>query len=121
MKKRILVIEDEKNISHLLKAILEKRGFEVLQAFDGKEGIEASKKEKPDLIILDVMMPSMDGFEVAVRLKKLKETGSIPIIMLSSAAQIKDRIRGIESGAAAYITKPFDKNELTAKVDEQLN
>ena len=121
MKKRILVIEDEQHISGLVKFILEKKGFEVLQAFAGQEGIEVSKKEKPDLIILDVMMPNMDGFEVADRLKKLKETNSIPIIMLSSAAQIKDRVKGIKSGAAAYITKPFDKNELAAKVDEQLS
>lgn len=120
MKKRILVIEDEHHISGLVKVILEKKGFEVLQAFSGQEGIEASKKEMPDLIILDVMMPNMDGFEVARRLGKMEETKNIPIMMLSSAAQFKDRMKGIESGAVDYITKPFDKNELATKVDECL-
>ena len=119
MKKRILVIEDEPHISQLVKFILEKRGFEILQAFIGQEGLEMSRKEKPDLIILDVMMPNMDGFEVAKRLGKMKETKTIPIIMLSSAAQFKDKMKGLDSGAIDYITKPFDKNELIAKVDER--
>ena len=120
MKKRILVIEDEPHISRLVKFILEKRDFEVLQAFVGREGIEISKREKPDLIILDVMMPNMDGFEVAKILAGAKETKKIPIIMLSSATQFKDRMKGLESGAADYITKPFDKNELVAKVESYL-
>ena len=121
MKKRILVIEDERHISKLVKFILEKKGFDVLQAFAGQEGIEVSKKEKPDLIILDVMMPYMDGYAVAKSLKSMEQTKNIPIIMLSSAAQIKDRIKGIKSGAIEYITKPFDKNELSSKVEQYLS
>ena len=120
IKKRILIVEDERHISKLVKVILEKNSFEVLQAFDGQGGIDAAKKEKPDLIILDVMMPGMDGFEVAERLNRMKETKGIPIIMLSSAAQFKDKMKGLESGAADYITKPFDKNELVAKVKKHL-
>src|SRR3989344_6698786 len=120
MKKKILVIEDEPHISKLVKFILEKNGFDVMQAFVGQEGLEMSKKEKPNLIILDVMMPNMDGFEAAKRLTSMKETKNIPIIMLSSAAQFKDKMKGIESGAVDYITKPFDNNELIAKVKECL-
>ena len=120
IRKKILVIEDEPHISKLVKFILEKNGFEVVQAFVGQEGLEMSKKEKPDLIILDVMMPNMDGFEAAKKLTSMKETKNIPIIMLSSAAQFKDKIRGIESGAMDYITKPFDNDELIAKVNEHV-
>ena len=116
MKKRILVIEDENHISQLLKFILEKNGFDVLQCYNGRDGIENARKEIPNLIVLDVMMPSMDGFEVAKKLGSIPETKSIPIIMLSSAAQFKDKVRGLESGAIDYIIKPFDKNELVEKI-----
>ena len=120
MKKKILVVEDEPHISNLVKFILEKNGFGVLQAFVGQEGLTMAKREKPDLIILDVMMPNMDGFEVAKKLAEMKETKNIPIIMLSSAAQFKDKMKGIEAGAADYVTKTFDKDELVAKVKEYL-
>src|SRR3989338_6691887 len=120
MKKKILVVEDAPHISRLVRFILEKNGFEVLQAFVGQEGMEMAKKEKPDLIILDVMMPNMDGFEVAKKLTGMEETKNIPIIMLSSAAQFKDKMKGIESGAIDYITKPFEKEELIAKVKEHI-
>ena len=118
IKKKILVVEDEPNISNLVKVILQKNGYEVLQAFVGQEGLSMAQREKPDLIILDVMMPNMDGFEVARRLSKMKETKNIPIIMLSSAAQFKDKIKGIESGAIDYITKPFNNKELIEKIEE---
>lgn len=121
MKKKILVVEDEPHISKLVKFILEKNGFKVLQAFVGQEGIEVAKREKPSLIVLDVMMPNMDGFEVAKILTAAKETKDIPIIMLSSAAQFKDKMKGIDSGAVDYITKPFDKDELVVKVKEYIN
>ena len=120
MKKKILVIEDEPHISKLVKFILEKNGFEVMQAFVGQEGLQTAKKEKPDLIVLDVMMPNMDGFEAAKKLGGMKETKNIPIIMLSSAAQFKDKMKGIEAGAVDYITKPFDNEELVAKVKEYI-
>lgn len=120
IKKRILVIEDEPHISNLVKVILQKNGYEVLQAFVGREGLQSAKKEKPDLIVLDVMMPNMDGFEVARRLSQMKETKSIPIIMLSSAAQYKDMVKGTVCGAMDYITKPFDNQELISKVEEYI-
>ena len=121
MKKKILIVEDEPNISKLVKFIIEKHGFEVLQAFVGIEGIELAKKEKPHLIVLDVMMPNMDGFEVAENLTQMDETKDIPILMLSSAAQYKDKVKGIESGAIDYITKPFDKDELISKIKEYIS
>lgn len=120
MSKKILVVEDEPHISRLVKVVLEKKGFEVVQAFVGQEGLEKAKTEKPDLIILDVMMPNMDGFEVAKRLSGNKETKGIPIIMLSSAAQFKDKMKGLDAGAADYLTKPFENEELIAKVNEYL-
>lgn len=120
MRKKILVIEDEPHISKLVTFILEKQGFKVLQAFVGQEGLEMAKKEKPNLIVLDVMMPNMDGFEAAKRLTSMRETKDIPIIMLSSAAQFKHKMMGIEAGAVDYITKPFDKDELIEKVKEHL-
>ena len=120
MKKKILVIEDEPHISNLVKVIMEKNGFDVLQAFIGSEGMHMARTEKPNLIILDVMMPNMDGFEVAETLKGMKETKNVPIIMLSSAAQFKDRVRGLDVGAIDYITKPFDQDELVAKVNEHI-
>jgi len=118
IKKKILIVEDEPHISNLVKVILEKNGFEVLQSFVGGEGLNIAVQEKPDLIILDVMMPNMDGFEVARRLTAEESTKDIPIVMLSSAAQFKDKMKGIDAGAMDYITKPFDKDELLAKVQE---
>lgn len=118
MKKKILVIEDEPHISNLVKVIMEKHGFDVMQAFIGSEGMHMAKTQRPNLIILDVMMPNMDGFEVAETLNGMKETKGIPILMLSSAAQFKDRVRGLDAGAVDYLTKPFDKDELVAKVNE---
>ncbi len=118
MKKIILVIEDEHHISQLLKFILEKNGFGVLQCYNGRDGIECARMKNPSLIVLDVMMPNMDGFEVAKKLGSNNDTKSIPIIMLSSAAQFKDKVKGLESGAIDYILKPFDKNELIEKINK---
>lgn len=120
MGKKVLIIEDESHISKLVRVLLEKKGYEVSQAFLGEEGIAKAKAEMPDLIILDVMMPKMDGFEVARKLSSGKATKSIPLLMLSSAAQYKDRIKGMESGAWDYLTKPFDNHELIKKVEEYL-
>lgn len=119
-KNKILVIEDEPHIIKLVTFILESNGYEVLQAFVGREGIETARKEKPDMIVLDIMMPGMDGFEVAKVLTKDPKTNSIPILMLSSKAQFEDKMTGIDSGALDYITKPFEKEELLQKVKECL-
>ena len=118
--KRILVIEDEPNILKLVKFILESEGYQVIEAYVGTEGIEKARSMMPDLIVLDVMMPNMDGFEVAKRLTTEEETKHIPILMLSSKAQFEDKMKGIDSGATDYITKPFEKEDLLEKVKECL-
>ena len=119
-QKKILVVEDEPHIAKLVSFILEGAGYEVIQAYVGAEGIEKAQTEKPDLIVLDVMMPNLDGFQVAKMLTSDPTTKRIPIVMLSSKAQFEDKMRGLESGAVDYITKPFEKEELLEKVKECL-
>ncbi|MBI2144316.1 response regulator [Candidatus Woesearchaeota archaeon] len=116
--KKILVIDDEPNILKLVSFILESKGYEAVEASSGREGIEKARKEKPDMIVLDVMMPGMDGFETARKIKAEPAMGSIPILMLSSRAQFEDKMKGIDSGAMDYITKPFDREEFLQKVEE---
>ena len=117
---KILVVDDEPNILKLVSFILTSRGYKVVEAALGAEAIQKAKSEKPDLIILDVMMPKMDGFEAAKKIKSDAATKSVPILMLSSKAQFEDKMKGIDSGAMDYITKPFDKEELLEKVRECL-
>ena len=119
-KKKILVVEDEPNIIKLISFILKSSGYDVIEAEIGAAGLKKAKAEKPDMIILDVMMPKMDGFEVARKLKADPATANIPILMLSSKAQFEDKMKGIDSGAMDYVTKPFDKQELLDKVKECL-
>ena len=121
MKKKILIIDDEKHISSLLKFILERKGYEVFQANLGKEGIELANQHNPDLILLDVMMPQMDGYEVANILKSENNTKEIAIIMLSSAAQLKDKEKGLDCGVADYLTKPFDKELLLSVIEKNIS
>ncbi|MBI3036436.1 response regulator [Candidatus Woesearchaeota archaeon] len=118
--KKILVVDDEPNILKLVSFILASKGYDVIEASGGAEGITKAKAEKPDLIVLDVMMPKMDGFEAAKKLKADPATRDIPILMLSSKAQFEDKMKGIDSGAMDYITKPFEKDELLQKIDEFL-
>lgn len=118
--KRVLVVEDEPHILKLVSFILTSNGYEVIEAYIGAEGVEKARKELPDLVVLDVMMPNMDGFEVAKTLTSDPKTKHIPILMLSSKAQFEDKMKGIDSGAMDYITKPFDKEELLQKVKECL-
>ena len=120
VKKKILVVEDEPHIIKLISFILKSSGYDVIEAEIGAVGLKKAKTEKPELIVLDVMMPKMDGFEVAKKLKADPATRNIPILMLSSKAQFEDKMKGIDSGATDYITKPFDKQELLEKVREVL-
>ena len=110
--KRILVVDDEKHIVRLVQINLERQGYEVVAAYDGREGMERLREQRPDLIILDVMMPHMDGFEVLATLKGGDEYRDIPVIMLTARAQDKDVLRGMECGADLYLTKPFNPFEL---------
>ncbi|MBE7033756.1 MAG: response regulator transcription factor [Ruminococcaceae bacterium] len=113
MDKLILVIEDEAPIVEILKFNLTKSGYRVLTAFDGEEGYRLAISEKPDLILLDVMLPKMDGFEVC---KKVREKQSTPIIMLTARDEEVDKVLGLELGADDYCTKPFSVRELMARV-----
>lgn len=112
----VLVIEDEKNIAELVRYNLEQENFSVLWASAGDTGLELARKNKPSLIILDLMLPGMDGREICKILKQKDSTASIPIIMLTAKGQEADRIVGLELGADDYVTKPFSPRELVARV-----
>ena len=115
---KILIIEDEKLLADSLKALLEKKGFDVECVYDGESGAEYAETGVYDLLILDVMMPKMDGFEVA-RSVRAKRCGT-PILMLTARSGLEDRIRGLNAGADYYLTKPFDTRELLACVNALL-
>ena len=110
---KVLVVDDEKSIVEILEFNLKKEGYEVICAFDGEEGLKRAIKDKPDLILLDIMMPKMDGIEVC---KKVRETSNVPILMLTARAEEVDKVLGLELGADDYITKPFSVRELMARV-----
>lgn len=113
MQKTILVIEDEKAIVDILTFNLEREGYHVLTAFDGEEGVAVAKRENPDLILLDLMLPKMDGFEVC---KYIRRNMNTPIIMLTAREEEVDKVLGLELGADDYMTKPFSMRELLARV-----
>ncbi|GIV03309.1 MAG: response regulator [Armatimonadetes bacterium] len=112
MATRILVCDDERSIVRLIQVNLERQGWEVITAYDGKEGLEKILKEKPDVVVLDVMMPYMDGFEVLKNLRREPDTQNIPVVMLTAKAQDKDVFEGYHYGADVYLTKPFNPMEL---------
>lgn len=111
--KKVLIIEDEKSISDIIKFNLTKEGFEVDTAYDGQAGLDKALTVKPDLILLDVMLPILDGFQVC---KKIRETNSVPILMLTAKEEEVDKVLGLELGADDYITKPFGMRELIARI-----
>lgn len=117
---KILLIDDSRLIAHVAKTILTKRGHEVVLAEDGMAGLEAAKSEQPDLILLDLIMPVMDGYQVCQKLKEEESTIEIPVIMLTSKAEPADKVKGLEIGALDYVTKPFDEGELVARVNIHL-
>jgi len=111
-QKKILVVDDERHIVRLVQVNLERQGYQVVSAFDGREALKKVESERPDLIVLDVMMPHMDGFEVLKRLKSDDKTKDIPVVMLTAKAQDADVFRGWASGVDCYLTKPFNPIEL---------
>jgi len=119
-KKRILIVDDEPDLLETIQINLELEGYECLVAYDGFRGFERARQEKPDLIILDVMLPGMNGYKVCRLLKFDEKYKRIPIIMLTAEAQEKDRLTGKETGADFYMTKPFSADKLLAKVKEYL-
>lgn len=116
MKEKILIVDDEKDIVKMLDYNLKKEGYRTALAYDGEDALEMAKKEHPDLIVLDLMLPGMDGLEVCKSLKKEPKSASIPIIMLTAKTQEADKIVGLELGADDYITKPFSPRELIARI-----
>jgi two-component system alkaline phosphatase synthesis response regulator PhoP/two-component system response regulator VicR len=112
MSKKILAVDDERHIVRLVQINLQKEGYEVVTAGTGREALEKVESEKPDLIVMDVMMPEMDGFEALEKLKANPETAQIPIIMLTAKAQDADVFSGWQKGADLYLTKPFNPSEL---------
>ena len=112
----ILIVEDEQDIRELLAYNLEKEGYATVQAADGKEGLELARSRKPDLILLDLMLPKMDGLAVCRELERDSGTVRIPIIMLTAKGETFDKVLGLELGADDYIVKPFDAKELVARV-----
>lgn len=116
MTGKILIVDDEANIRQLVKFNLEKEGFSCSEAEDGPAGLETVRREKPDLVVLDIMLPGKDGLEVCRLLKAQPATAGIPIIMLTARAEEIDTVLGLEMGADDYMAKPFSPRELTARV-----
>ncbi|HEY7490059.1 MAG TPA: response regulator [Candidatus Tectomicrobia bacterium] len=117
---KILVVDDEVKNVKLLEALLLPRGYEVVTAYDGEEALRQVQQEQPDLVLLDVMMPLLDGFEVCKRLKDKAETCLIPVVIMTALGQMADRIKGIEAGADDFLTKPVHRDELLARVRTSL-
>jgi two-component system alkaline phosphatase synthesis response regulator PhoP len=117
---RVLVIDDEAPIRLLCRVNLEAEGMEVIEAGDGPSGLEAARTSRPDVILLDVMMPGIDGWRVAEQLLDQKDTAHIPIIFLTARAEFRDRARGLDIGGVEYVTKPFNPVELAPLVRDLL-
>ena len=113
---RVLVVDDEAPIRLLCRVNLEAEGMEVLEAPDGRAGLDLARREKPDAVLLDVMMPGLDGWSVAEELLAGEETRGIPIVFLTARADLRDRARGIDVGGLDYVTKPFNPVELATLV-----
>jgi two-component system phosphate regulon response regulator PhoB len=116
MNPLILVVEDEAALVTLLRYNLEREGFRVAAAADGEEALLLAREEKPDLVLLDWMLPLLSGIEVCRQLRRMTETRSVPIIMLTARGEEGDKLRGLDSGADDYITKPFSPSELVARI-----
>lgn len=112
-RKRILVVDDEKGLAKIIRLNLEQDGFEVVEAYNGTQAMEKLRITLPDLVLLDVMMPDMDGFTV---LKMIREIGNTPVIMLTAKGEENDKVKGLELGADDYVTKPFSPRELTSRI-----
>ncbi len=111
--RKILIVEDERRMARFIRMNLEHDGFQVLEATRGQEGLDKLREELPDLILLDVMLPDIDGFEV---LRRVREVSEIPVVMLTAKGEEDDRVRGLELGADDYVTKPFSPRELVSRV-----
>lgn len=119
-KKKVLVVDDDKKSRYLVSFLLEKESFEVIMATNGLEGIEAARKQQVDLIIMDVKMPKMDGYETTKRIRRLKKYKSIPIIALTSYAMTEDKERALKAGCTGYIPKPITPETFISEIKKFL-
>ena len=117
MSEKILVIDDEEPTVQLIGMLLERRGFEVIKAYRAEEGLRMAYRHQPDLVLLDIMMPDMDGWEVC---KRLREMSDVPIVFLTARGEVRDVVKGLEMGADDYVVKPYDNDELVARVRAHL-
>ncbi len=117
MSKKILVVDDEDDILHFLELVLREKGYDVATASGGHEALTKAQLEQPNLILLDIMMPQMDGWEVLKLLRVDEETADIPVAMLSARTEAKDRVQGLQEGAIDYICKPFSLQDLLVKIE----
>lgn len=120
MTPRVLLIEDDENLTELVTYNLQREGLEIASVGDGEEGLLVAQETPPDLILLDWMLPNLSGIEICRRLRRSKETANIPIIMLTARTEEDDRIRGLDTGADDYVTKPFSPRELTSRINAVL-
>ena len=119
--KKILIVDDEADIIEILQFMLEANGYECVTAMDGEEGLKLAREISPDLIILDVMMPKINGYKISRLLKYDNKYKDIPIIMVTARSQLEDKAIGEETGVNEYITKPFELDTIVKKVEEYLN
>jgi len=117
---RILIVDDSPTEIHVLKTMLEKNGFETVTATSGEEGIEAARAQKPDVILMDVVMPGLNGFQATRQLTRDPETSSIPVIIVTTKDQETDRVWGLRQGAKDYVTKPAQESDLVGKIKSVL-
>jgi DNA-binding response OmpR family regulator len=117
MRKKILVVDDEDDILNFLELVLSEKGYQVSTASGGQEALTKAQLERPDLVLLDIMMPQMDGWEVLKLLRVDEETAEVPVAMLSARTEARDRVQGLQEGAIDYICKPFSLSELLSKIE----
>jgi len=120
-KKKVMIVDDEAHIVELVRVCLEDSDYDIIEAYDGEEAVDKTREELPDLILLDIMLPKMDGYEVCKILKGSEDTKSIPIVMLTAKGQEVDKVKGFQAGADAYMTKPFSPLRLLTELEEKLS
>lgn len=119
--KKVLIVDDESHIVELVRVCLEDTDYDIIEAYDGQAALDKAREENPDLILLDIMLPKMDGYEVCKNLKTDESTRSIPIVMLTAKGQEVDKVKGFQSGADSYMTKPFSPLRLLTELEEKLS
>jgi CheY-like chemotaxis protein/anti-sigma regulatory factor (Ser/Thr protein kinase) len=120
MARAVLIVEDEPDQNEMLAQLVARRGFDVVQTYSGKEGVDRARTHPPDLLLLDLMLPDIDGFEVCESLRTSRDTNLIPIVMATALSEARHRIRGYRVGANAYIVKPYTREQIYAAIDDAL-